>query len=452
MTTRRSVLTGVAAAAVAAATGCAPRSAGPELILHNAMVVTMDDAAPTAQAVAVSNERIVAVGSNSAMLALRGTRTRVADLGGRTLLPGFNDAHGHWIGDRDMTWGAPGPVHPAQPTVEAAIESALQCGWTSLTEMFVTADRLDELLAVDRTTGLGLRVNAYLPVNYLADHDHYGIWFDGYRPNHEYSSRLRLAGAKLFIDRARPSLMYLSEPHSDDGTYGEVYWTQDQLTDMVTALVGRGWQIAAHSVGDGAHDLMLNAIRAAGSPRRARLEHLVALRDDQISVIRGLGIIASIQFTWLTSDWLVLEELKTVADTLGAARLGWAGRWRDLIDAGVSMAGGTDAPHTGATPLQAIHQAVTRIGYAGQPPTDWMLAQRITVAEALRLLTAGAAYATFQEGVKGRIREGMLADFVVLSENPLTVPVEHIPDITVAATLVGGRVRYCPSAVGDLCL
>jgi predicted amidohydrolase YtcJ len=461
MPDRRSVLLGLAAAAFAA--GCDARTTNPsrpepadtaDLIFYNAAVLTMDPALPRAQAVGIVGDRIVAVGSDSDALRLRGSRTRVVDLGGRTVLPGFNETHGHWIGDRDQPWGAPGPLHPAQPDAPAAIQQALAVGWTSLSEMFVSQQRLDELRAVDSGTGLRIRVNAYLPVNYLSDH--FGFWFGDYVPGHEYSPYLRLAGAKLFVDRAAPSSMYLSAPHNDTGRYGEVYWKQAQLTDMVTLLFRRGWQVAAHSAGDGAHDLLLNAIedgrRAVPiAPGRPRIEHAVVLRTDQIERFAALGVLASIQFTWLTSDWLVLDELRTIEATLGPERIGWAGRWRDLLDAGVRVAGGTDTPWTGATPLQAIYEAVTRVGFSGRPATAWMAPQRITVAEALRLLTIDAAYATFQEQVKGSIERGKFADLVVLSANPLEVPVTALPSLEVVMTIVGGRVEFCAPTAGSLC-
>ena len=141
----------------------------------------------------------------------------------------------------------------------------------------------------------------------------------------------------------------------------------------------------------------------------------MVLRDDQIQRLAALGVVASIQFTWLTSDWLVLDDLRTVEATLGPDRIGWAGRWRDLLDAGVRVAGGTDTPWTRATPLQAIHQAVTRVGISERPAAaEWMVRQAITVEEALRLLTIDAAYATSQEHIKGSIQPGRLADLVVL--------------------------------------
>jgi predicted amidohydrolase YtcJ len=180
------------------------------------------------------------------------------------------------------------------------------------------------------------------------------------------------------------------------------------------------------------------------------MEHLTVLRDDQIQTMNSLGVIASIQLTWLTSEWQVLDELNEIEATLGPERIGWAGRWHDLIAQGVTTTGGTDTPWTAATPMQAVQQAVTRVGHSERPASDWMLAQALTVAESLRLLTAGGAYATFQERDKGSLEVGKLADLVVLSANPLNVPVTRIADIEVVVTMVGGRTQFCSSEIGGL--
>lgn len=101
----------------------------------------------------------------------------------------------------------------------------------------------------------------------------------------------------------------------------------------------------------------------------------------------------------------------------------------------------TEPPH--GSPLEAVHQAMTRQSYSGRPPEDWQLAQTLTVGQALRLFTVDAACGTFEENVKGSLTSGKVADLVVLSDDPTTVPVDSLLDIQVLATVVGGRVEYC---------
>jgi predicted amidohydrolase YtcJ len=219
---------------------------------------------------------------------------------------------------------------------------------------------------------------------------------------------------------------------------------------MVTALHERGWQVAAHSVGDGAHDLILNAFESAlagesNEKRRHRIEHLLVLRDDQISRMALLRIVASIQLTSTTSDLPTDDYWEPLVPSLGEERLGLLARWRDLFDADVPTTGSTDTPWESATPMLAVYQAVTRIGPSGAAPLPWMEMQRITVAEALRLLTFDAAWGTNEDDVRGSLSQGKLADLVVLSHNPLDVAVDMIPRITIMMTMVGGQIWHCPT-------
>jgi predicted amidohydrolase YtcJ len=425
-----------------------------DLIFHNATVLTMDPAFPVAHAVAIRGRRILAVGSNyDVLLRLRDRDTRIVNLKGRTILPGFNDAHGHWIGDRDRP--LPGS------TAQDAIAEALSRGYTSISEHFVSEERLAELRALDATGELRLRVNGYLPVNF--HEDKFGLWFDGtYTPRQEYSDRLRIAGAKVFADRTAPFRMLLSEEHSDNpGYFGEDYWTQDELTDIVTELHEKGWQIAIHTVGDGAHDRVLNAFEAAldgasNTRFRHRIEHVMVVRDDQIQRIKRLGLIASIQLTFFQSDWLTGSHWPRLQSSLGPDRIGWAGRWRDLRNAGIRMIGSTDTPWFNeefgpASPLEAVEMAVTKIGRNGDPPDTWLLAQRIRVTDALRMLTRDAAYATFDERRKGTVTPGKYADLVILGHNPLAVHPTELSEIPVLVTMVGGLAEFCAPAAGSVC-
>ena len=334
--------------------------ADPMTIYRDAKVVTMETAQPTAEAVATRRGIIVAVGSERQIRVLEERTSRVLDLDGRSLLPGFIDSHAHWIGDRALAGGE---------TPEEVIEAALRDGWTSISELFVNQDRLDELVYLDRSEALPIRVNAYLPVNY--HDDKFGVWFSAYEPRQEFSSRLRIAGVKVFVDRANPEMMYLSEEYSNrPGYFGHASGTSAELEAMVGSLHEGGWQVAIHTSGDGAHDMVLDAFAAAlagesNDEYRHRIEHVAIVRDDQLGRIGELGIIASIQLPWFNSDWLGDEFWGPFEAVLGPDRLPWIARWRDLADAGVTMIGGTDMPWTPASSMQALHQVVTRIGELG---------------------------------------------------------------------------------------
>jgi hypothetical protein len=106
---------------------------------------------------------------------------------------------------------------------------------------------------------------------------------------------------------------------------------------------------------------------------------------------------------------------------------------------------------TTATVMEALYHAVTRSTTFGLEPEPWQLAQAVSVAEALEMLTIRGAYAAHQEQDLGSLAAGKYADLVILSANPLGVPVEALPEIEVLLTMIGGRVDYCPPGQGEIC-
>ena len=208
-----------------------------------------------------------------------------------------------------------------------------------------------------------------------------------------------------------------------------------------------------------AHDQYLAAVAAAqaahpDSDARHRVEHVIQLRDDQLTRMGELGMIASIQ-PGVPGD---LASEAGFPELVARGETRWIARWRDLVESDVRTIGGTDMPWLvlglkdsadelpHGSPVEAVHQAVTRQSPLGRPPEDWQLAQRLTVDQALRLFTIDAAYGTFEEDVKGSLAVGKYADLVVLSDDPTTVATDSLPDVQVLVTVVGGQVEYCADA------
>jgi predicted amidohydrolase YtcJ len=423
-----------------------PKKAG--IILHNATVLTMDPTKPEAQALAISDDTITAVGTEAEVRAAAPDAS-IVDVGGRVLLPGFNDAHCHRIGDRREA---------GYDSAEAAIEDALAGGWTSISEMFVNQERLDELRALDEAGRLRLRVNCYLPVNYLEQK--FGVWFGDYRPHQLISPRVRIGGVKFFADPAWTTEMYMTTAHMDRPDYrGAVFWKPDELTELVRSLHDDGWQIATHTAGDAAHDLVLDAYEAAlagadNAGHRHRIEHVIAVRDDQVRRMHDLAILASFQLTWFGTD-----SNSRAATTLDPERLKWIGRWRDLLEAGVPAVASTDHPYDdlegvpvpSGGAMRTMSVAVTRVLDPAIEPTTWQAAQRLTVEQVLPLMTRAGAYATFEEDRKGTIAPGKLADLVVLDDDPRNVAPDHLRDVNVLMTMIGGKSEYCAPGTDSLC-
>jgi predicted amidohydrolase YtcJ len=436
------------------ATNAGPAIPGPpsKLVLYNGTVVTMEEDMPIADAIAVDGDCIVAVGTNEEILALVDDDTCVIDLCGRTILPGFIDPHSHALSINDIyasslypnigppydighrwiyTW-AYDDASSKRATVQDAIQKVLKGGWTSVTEMYADQRRLDDLIALDQEGDIRVRVTAYLPLSY--QFERWGDWYKAYPAGQEFSSKLRIGGVKIF---------------ADDGYYGQtVYFSQEELSELVSKVHDEGYQVAIHAMGTSGIDLALNAYQQAlqgesNEAYRHRVEHVSLLTDEQIGLMAEKDIIASFQMTWFTSNpWDIWDVKKYI----GLDRVDLVGRWHDLLVAGVPSIGSTDYPwfyDTDGSAMTTIYKAVTRMGEPGRPVPQWELDQRITVEQALRLLTIGAAYGTFQEDVKGSIAVGKFADLVVLSENPLAVPPERLMDVSVLMTMVGGQVEYC---------
>jgi predicted amidohydrolase YtcJ len=406
------------------------------VVFRGGTILTMDPEQPDAEAVAVQGDSIVAVGAVAEVMAAASPGAMVVDLGGGVLLPGFNDAHCHRIGLRDSE------------AAEVAIRDALAGGWTSISEMLVLEERLDELRSLDDEGQLRLRVNAYLAAN--VQDQKIGIWFGDYEPRQTFSPRVRIGGVKVFADPYDPSKMLLTEAHADQPGYlGDTYLEPDQFSDLIRTLHDDGWQVATHTCGDAAHDFVLDAYEAAlagadNDLHRHRIEHAFVIRDDQVARMRDLAVIASIQLPLMSADWAA-----DWGDALGPERLGWAGRWRDLLEAGVPMVGGTDYPAvlgretTGrSSAMRVLWDGATRTGVEAGTVPDWMAEQALTVEQGLDLLTRAGAYATFEEDRKGTITIGKLADLVIVSDDPRKVPIANLPAVKVVMTMIGGRVEY----------
>lgn len=400
----------------------------PDLVIVGGTIRTVDDATPIAEAVAVSAGRIAAVGKQADVLALAGPATRVIQLaGGQTVTPGFIDSHQHRIGDRAYR----GVEDPG-----VVIDEAIRQGWTSIDELWVDQPRIDELIALDRAGELRLRVNAYLALA-SPQGELLGDWYQAYEPHHDYSPFLRLGGVKVHLDHG--------------WGLGKVLYSQAQLDQMVAAAHERGWQVAAHQVGDAALTAILAAIEKAGAgpsgdPYRDRIEHVIAASDASIAKMKQLDVIASIQ---LNGPGGFVEAADFDSATTPEV-LGIMARWKDLVDAGLHVAGSTDWPWITADPafngpLGMLYHAVTRKGPGGRAPEAWMRGQELPIQAALRALTIEGAYATFEEDRKGSIAPGKYADLVILSADPLTSPIEDVPSISVLATVIGGKVEYCAS-------
>jgi len=254
---------------------------------------------------------------------------------------------------------------------------------------------------------------------------------------HASSGLLTVRSVKLFADGAlgsRGAAMF--EPYEDDaGNTG--LWLMDprELEARIARVAAAGYQPAVHCIGDRACALVLESFTRVPRSLRPRAEHLQILRPRDVPLLKKSGAVASMQPTHATSDAPWAEERLG----RGTERQRGAYAWRQALDAGAPLAFGSDFPVEDIDPRLGLRAAVTRKSGARAP---WMPEQRLRRDEALRAFTAGAAWAEFAEERRGCIREGFDADLTVFKRDIMSVHVDELPEVAVAATVVQGRVVY----------
>ncbi len=243
---------------------------------------------------------------------------------------------------------------------------------------------------------------------------------------------LHVGPRKFFTDGAFSSHSgWLFEEYVDEPGNSGSGKQADEIFTLLAPEVRRRRQVACHAIGDRAvHEVCiaverLSAIYPWAKDLRIRIEHGQLIRRDDIRRIADLGILVSAQLA-------ALADPEKDRRLLGDERAAAAYPLRSLLDAGVNLSFGSDFPgEKFYEPLRGIHLAVNRDG-----------PERIGVEEALYGYTQGSAYAECREDVKGSITPGKLADLVVLSADPLSVPVEEIGRLQVIQTIVGGETVY----------
>ncbi|HEY7779304.1 MAG TPA: amidohydrolase [Ktedonobacterales bacterium] len=243
------------------------------------------------------------------------------------------------------------------------------------------------------------------------------------------AARLRRPG--LLLDASTPDRPTLGR----DGRIhtGFLHYPPEDLAALCAAASARGFQVATHAACDEAiGDVLAAYEHLPTGVYRHRVEHLVSLDADQARRLANTGAIGVVQPAYI-------GQLGDEWDTMPAPPRLHSVPLRLLVDAGVSLAGSSDAPVAPFNPLAGMRAAVTRrtnAGHLHQPD------QAITPLEALRLWTTGAALAANRAGELGVLRAGARADLVVLDADPLRTPPERLDGIRVLRTIAGGKTVY----------
>ena len=233
---------------------------------------------------------------------------------------------------------------------------------------------------------------------------------------------------------------FLTIPYADEpSTKGIPVFTQETFDEMIGYANEHDMQVAIHTIGDACLDMVLSAIEKAlakkpRSDHRHGIVHCQITRPDQLQKIKEMDLHVYAQSIFLDYDINIVEA------RVGKEMASTSYSWKTLMKKGVSVSNGSDCPVELPFALGGIQCAVTRKTLKGSEA--YLPEEAFSVKEALDSYTIRSAEASFEETVKGQIREGMLADFVILGENPFEVDKDKLKDIPVAATYIGGRQVY----------
>ncbi len=257
-------------------------------------------------------------------------------------------------------------------------------------------------------------------------------------------SWLHYGALKGFVDGSLGShtaamLEPFTDAPNDRGFY--VSSNEDRYA-AIKAADAAGLQLFIHAIGDRAIREQLDIFARVASEngprdRRFRIEHAQHIAPADITRFAALGVVASMQ------PYHAIDDGRWAEKVIGAERAKGTYAFRSLLDAGAKVAFGSDWFVAPPTPLEGIYGAVTRRTLDGaHDPDGWVPQERLTVEQALRAYTATAAYAGFDEGQRGMLKAGMLADLVMIDRDLTRIPAPEIRDARVLLTMVGGKVVF----------
>ncbi|MBX2970489.1 MAG: amidohydrolase [Cyclobacteriaceae bacterium] len=526
---------------------CSDKNPKANRVILNAVIWTGDQSNPSAQAMAIAGDSLLAVGNNAEIEKYKGPNTEVIDLNGAFVTPGFIDCHVHfltggfnlsgvqlrdaktkeefisrikafaetvpagtWIlgGDWDHeNWGGELPTrqwidevtpdHPVWITrldghmslantaaLKAAgvdrsvkdveggtivrdakgnltgifkdnasniidrhvpdpspeqVDDALQAAMKYVASFGVTsvhhmAGYMDALERAQKNNNMITRIYAMYPISQWQTLD------EKIKQEGRGDKWLKIGGLKGFVDGSLGShTAAFFEPFTDaPGDTGLWVNTPDQLYEWISAADKVGLQLMVHAIGDQAINSLLNIYERVeqengSQDRRFRIEHAQHIAPQDIPRFAALNVIPSMQ------PYHAIDDGRWAEKVIGPERIKTTYAFKSLFDAGATVAFGSDWFVAPPTPLEGIYAAVTRRTIDDQNPDGWVPEQKVTVEQALVAYTRNAAYASFDEKIKGTLTRGKLADFVVLSEDLRAIAPEQIRHVRVLKTWVGGK-------------
>jgi hypothetical protein len=321
--------------------------------------------------------------------------------------------------------------------VELATKECLSKGVTSFQDAGSSFETIDLLKRLARDGKLGMRLWVMIRVR----NEGLARKLSDYRLIDLGEKRLTVRAIKHAIDGALgPRGAWLLEPYSDapDST-GLNTTPVAVIRETARLALKHGFQLCVHAIGDRANRETLNIFQeafknASAGDLRWRVEHAQHLHPADIPRFAQLKVIASMQGIHCTSDGpYVVKRLGEKRAREGAYV------WQSLIRSGAVVSNGTDAPVEDVDPIACFYASVTRRLRDG---SYFFPGERMSREQALRSYTVSAAYAAFEEGTKGSLEPGKLADITVLSKDILSIPEDEISKARVVTTILGGKIAY----------
>jgi len=320
----------------------------------------------------------------------------------------------------------------SQSQIEKALKLAhrecLKFGLTTVHEARTTQQMLNAFRSLKAKGELDIRIYTMLDWTDEALIDSYLEKGPEIDPDHMLTIRC----VKIFVDGALGSRgAAFFNPYSDDpSTTGVIETPEESVFQLTRRSLQSGFQVAVHAIGDRANRITLEAYRNALSEvavkdHRLRVEHAQVVALEDIPKFAPLGIVLSMQPPHATSD-MPWAEIR-----VGPKRILGAYAWRSFLDTGIHLTLNSDFPGESLNPFFGMYAAETRQTPDGSPSGGWYPEQRLTRAEVLKAYTVEAAFSGFEETFKGKIAKGMLADFIVLSDDILTISSKALLNLNV---------------------
>jgi predicted amidohydrolase YtcJ len=327
-----------------------------------------------------------------------------------------------------------------EKALELAQEECLKNGLTTVHEANTTSEMLEAFRRLIKKDRLKIRVYVMLEgtdLNLIEP-------FLGKGPEIDPNKMLTIRCLKIFVDGALGSRgAAFLEPYSDaPDIRGVVVTPEDALYQLTVRALKSNFQVAVHAIGDLANRITLKAFQRAleavpaAKDHRLRVEHAQVVALEDIPKFAPLGIVVSMQPPHCTSDMAWAET------RVGPGRIKGAYAWRSFLKTGIHLTLNSDFPGETLNPFYGMYAAETRQTPDGKPAGGWYPDQCLTRQEVLRAYTIEAAYSGFEENIKGKIRPGMLADFIVLSDDIRTSPPAKLLSLRVLQTFLGGKLAY----------